>query len=87
MRWVGETYLEAVAPTAGAAAGCSEFLNAWKDHLPEGWREEATFSQLTVGVFLYSSFLLYSNSEYRRINIDSLIQRLSALSVMKIGRD
>ncbi|OJJ66874.1 hypothetical protein ASPBRDRAFT_59310 [Aspergillus brasiliensis CBS 101740] len=47
VRWVGETYLEAVAPTAGAAAGRSEFLNAWKDHLPEGWREEATFSKLT----------------------------------------
>lgn len=86
MRWVGETYLEAAAPTAAAAVGRSEFLNAWKDHLPEGWREEATFSKLTVGYFS-SSFLLYSNSVYRRTSIDSLIQRLSALSVMKIGRN
>ena len=48
MRWVGETYLEAVAPTANAAVGRNEFLNAWKDHLPEGWREEVAFSKLTV---------------------------------------
>ncbi|PWY72218.1 sister chromatid cohesion protein Dcc1 [Aspergillus sclerotioniger CBS 115572] len=47
VRWVGETYLEAVAPTANAALGRSEFLNAWKDHLPEGWREEVALSKLT----------------------------------------
>lgn len=47
-RWVGETYLEAMAPTSKSAIGRSEFLNAWKDHLPESWRNEAALSKLTV---------------------------------------
>ncbi|PWY89010.1 hypothetical protein BO70DRAFT_393529 [Aspergillus heteromorphus CBS 117.55] len=47
VRWVGETYLEAVAPSANSAVGRSEFLNAWKDRLPEAWREEAALSKLT----------------------------------------
>lgn len=49
-RWVGETYLEALAPTASAAAVRTDFLNAWKDHLPESWRSEASLSALTVSL-------------------------------------
>ncbi|KAI9930355.1 hypothetical protein ASPWEDRAFT_170981 [Aspergillus wentii DTO 134E9] len=45
-RWVGETYLEAMAPTTKSAIGRSEFLNAWKDHLPESWRDEVALSKL-----------------------------------------
>ena len=52
-RWVGETYLEAMAPTPGSAIGRSEFLNAWKDHLPEPWRNEVSLSKLTVSGLLY----------------------------------
>jgi sister chromatid cohesion protein DCC1 len=51
-RWVGETYLEAMAPAQGAAIGRSEFLNAWKDHLPDSWRGEVALSKLTVCVRL-----------------------------------
>lgn len=32
------------------AIGRSEFLNAWKDYLPESWRDEASLSKLTVSV-------------------------------------
>ncbi|PYI06768.1 hypothetical protein BO78DRAFT_314834 [Aspergillus sclerotiicarbonarius CBS 121057] len=66
VRWVGETYLEAVAPTANAAVGRSEFLNAWKDHLPEGWREQAAFSKLTVcGIHLVSICVWLTEDKYR----------------------
>lgn len=47
-RWVGETCLEAMAPTTVSAIGRSEFLSAWKDHLPESWRSDAALSKLTV---------------------------------------
>lgn len=47
-RWVGETYLEARAPAQGSAIGLSEFLNDWKDHLPDSWRDEVALSKLTV---------------------------------------
>ncbi|KAJ5893749.1 hypothetical protein N7495_005440 [Penicillium taxi] len=46
VRWVGETYLAATAPSASSAIGRSEFLRAWKDCLPESWRNEATLSKL-----------------------------------------
>ena len=31
-----------------SAIGQSEFLSAWKDHLPESWRNDAVLSKLTV---------------------------------------
>ncbi|KAB8233812.1 putative sister chromatid cohesion protein Dcc1 [Aspergillus alliaceus] len=46
-QWVGDTYLEAMAPTAASGIGRSEFLNAWKDLLPESWRNDVAFSKLT----------------------------------------
>ncbi|KAE8422110.1 sister chromatid cohesion protein Dcc1 [Aspergillus pseudocaelatus] len=46
-QWVGETYLEAMAPTTASGIGRSEFLNAWKDLLPESWRNDVAFSKLT----------------------------------------
>lgn len=45
-QWVGETYLAATAPTASSAIGRSDFLRAWKDSLPESWRNEAALSKL-----------------------------------------
>lgn len=51
-RWVGETYLEAMAPAQDSAIGRSEFLDAWKDHLPDSWRDEVALSKLTVCVRL-----------------------------------
>jgi sister chromatid cohesion protein DCC1 len=36
-----------MAPAQGAAIGRSEFLNAWKDHLPDSWRGEVALSKLT----------------------------------------
>lgn len=47
-RWVGETYLEAAAPTADSAIERTAFINTWKDYLPESWRNEASVSKLTV---------------------------------------
>lgn len=48
MQWVGETYLEAMAPMEDSAIGRSEFLNAWKDHLPESWRDGVALTELPV---------------------------------------
>lgn len=53
IQWVGETYLQAMAPTSGSAIGRSEFLNAWKDHLPESWGNEVAFSKLLVCSFTH----------------------------------
>ncbi|RDW78635.1 putative sister chromatid cohesion protein Dcc1 [Aspergillus mulundensis] len=46
VRWVGETYLEAKAAGSASAVGESEFLNAWKDQLPEHWREDVSIAIL-----------------------------------------
>ncbi|KAJ5123275.1 hypothetical protein N7448_009372 [Penicillium atrosanguineum] len=50
-KWLGETYLASIAPTASSAVGRSEFLRAWKDCLPESWRSEATLSKLPEGCY------------------------------------
>lgn len=50
-QWVGETYLAATAPTASSAIGRSDFLRAWKDSLPESWRNEAVLSKLQDNVY------------------------------------
>ncbi|PGH06989.1 hypothetical protein GX51_02028 [Blastomyces parvus] len=44
--WVGEVYLEANAPDPTMAIGRAEFLESWKDLLPESWRSEATWDNL-----------------------------------------
>ncbi|KAL3495826.1 hypothetical protein BJX62DRAFT_160831 [Aspergillus germanicus] len=46
VRWVGATYLEATAPSAGSAISESELLDAWRDQLPEAWRGDASLSIL-----------------------------------------
>ncbi|KAH8429585.1 putative sister chromatid cohesion protein Dcc1 [Aspergillus melleus] len=46
-RWVGETCLEAMAPTSAAAIGRDDFLKAWRNHLPESWQDEVKLSKLT----------------------------------------
>ncbi|KAL3456092.1 hypothetical protein BJX64DRAFT_49540 [Aspergillus heterothallicus] len=46
VRWVGATYLEATAPTAGFAISESSMLDAWRDQLPETWRNEVSLSIL-----------------------------------------
>ncbi|KAF9883428.1 hypothetical protein FE257_003469 [Aspergillus nanangensis] len=53
VRWVGEMYLEAMAPSADAALRRSDYLSAWKDHLPEAWREEVAFTKLQDGSYKY----------------------------------
>lgn len=52
IKWVGETYLAATAPTPSSAIGRSQFLRAWKDCLPESWRDKAALSELSDGSFL-----------------------------------
>ncbi|OJD28378.1 hypothetical protein ACJ73_00219 [Blastomyces percursus] len=44
--WVGEVYLESNAPDPTVAIGRAEFLESWKDLLPESWRSEATWDNL-----------------------------------------
>ncbi|KAL5337744.1 hypothetical protein BJX70DRAFT_226208 [Aspergillus crustosus] len=48
VRWVGEVYLEHTAPGLATAVGETEFLSAWKDQLPEIWREDVSISVLPV---------------------------------------
>ncbi|OJD19475.1 hypothetical protein AJ78_00543 [Emergomyces pasteurianus Ep9510] len=44
--WIGEAYLEANAPDPSMAIGRVEFLESWKDLLPESWRSEAAWDNL-----------------------------------------
>ncbi|OKL64022.1 hypothetical protein UA08_00247 [Talaromyces atroroseus] len=53
IQWIGETYLEATAPNERLAIGRSEFLNAWKDLLPETWRDEASLNSLPEYSYKY----------------------------------
>lgn len=48
VRWVGETYLETTATSNASAIAESEFLNGWKDQLPESWREDVSIAILPV---------------------------------------
>lgn len=48
VQWIGGTYLETIAPNERLAIGRSEFLNAWKDLLPETWRNEPVLNKLPV---------------------------------------
>lgn len=48
IQWVGEVYLEAKATGTTSAIDESEFTNAWKDQLPESWREDVSKSILPV---------------------------------------
>ncbi|CAG8926968.1 unnamed protein product [Penicillium salamii] len=50
-RWVGETWLAANAHSVSSAVGKSEFIRAWKDCLPESWREDVALSKLTDGCY------------------------------------
>ncbi|KAL4867156.1 hypothetical protein BDV12DRAFT_123867 [Aspergillus spectabilis] len=53
VRWVGEVYLETMAPGPTSAVGESEFLNAWKDQLPETWREHVSISILPEKCYMH----------------------------------
>ncbi|KAL4919562.1 hypothetical protein BDW62DRAFT_41504 [Aspergillus aurantiobrunneus] len=53
IRWVGAIYLEATAIGAGSAVGESEFMNAWKDQLPETWRGDVSISVLPRNCYLH----------------------------------
>jgi sister chromatid cohesion protein DCC1 len=57
--WIGEMYLEASAPTERLAIGRSEFLNGWKDLLPESWRKEASINSLPVRSETYPCVTAY----------------------------
>ncbi|KAL4893507.1 sister chromatid cohesion protein Dcc1 [Aspergillus ambiguus] len=53
IKWIGETYLEAMAPSANEAVGRGEYLNVWRDHLPEAWRSEVAWSKLPDGSYKF----------------------------------
>lgn len=48
VRWAAETYLEATAPTPETAMSRTEFLNKWKDNLPEIWRDQPSWANFKV---------------------------------------
>ncbi|KAL4946362.1 hypothetical protein BDV06DRAFT_234672 [Aspergillus oleicola] len=52
VRWVGEVYLEAMANGPSSAVSDSDFINAWKDQLPEAWREDVAISILPESCFM-----------------------------------
>ncbi|KKZ60472.1 hypothetical protein EMCG_00759 [[Emmonsia] crescens] len=51
--WIGEVYLEANAPDPIMAIGRAEFLESWKDLLPESWRCEAMWDNLKNDCYQY----------------------------------
>ncbi|KAL2829277.1 hypothetical protein BDW59DRAFT_38640 [Aspergillus cavernicola] len=53
VRWVGEAYLEATASSAASAISQNEFLNAWRDQLPETWREDASLALLPENCYMH----------------------------------
>ncbi|KAL2862774.1 putative sister chromatid cohesion protein Dcc1 [Aspergillus lucknowensis] len=53
VRWVGETYLEVMAPGAGSAVSHVEFLSSWKDQLPETWRDDVSLSILPEACYMH----------------------------------
>ncbi|KAL1999606.1 hypothetical protein VTN02DRAFT_4278 [Thermoascus thermophilus] len=74
-RWVGETYLEATAPTTDSAVARATFINTWKDYLPEPWRNEASVSQLTDGSYKHpdpTTICFVSGVERQKIKSNSL---------------
>lgn len=62
VRWIGETYLEVAAPTERLAVGRSEFLNVWKDLLPETWRNEAYLANLPVSQMMLTAYMSRTRS-------------------------
>lgn len=77
-QWVGETYLAATASTLSSAVGKSEFIRAWKDCLPESWREEAAVSKLPVS----RSLLLTSLQEVVLTVLEWLLQKPRSYNYM-----
>ncbi|KAL1969683.1 hypothetical protein VTN77DRAFT_8236 [Rasamsonia byssochlamydoides] len=74
IRWIGETYLEVSAPTASSAIGRTEFINGWKDLLPESWRDQATLDMLREGSYKYpdpSSICFVKDSERQKMKKES----------------
>lgn len=55
--WVGQICLENMAPTPVSAVSRKEFLNSWKDLLPESWRNEGSWDSLKVCL---KSFVAYT---------------------------
>ncbi|KAL4807683.1 hypothetical protein BDV18DRAFT_158889 [Aspergillus unguis] len=53
LKWVGEVCLEAKAIGAASAVGEGEYLNSWKDQLPEAWREYVSISILPKSCYVH----------------------------------
>ncbi|PGH02348.1 hypothetical protein AJ80_08870 [Polytolypa hystricis UAMH7299] len=49
-KWIGEIYLETTAPDTGRAISHAQFLEAWRDLLPESWRAEASLDNMEVRI-------------------------------------
>ncbi|KLJ06347.1 hypothetical protein EMPG_10245 [Blastomyces silverae] len=64
VNWVGEVYLEANAPDPAMAIGRAEFLESWKDLLPESWRSEATWDNLKNSAQLCTEMYIHTNRIY-----------------------
>ncbi|KAI1918930.1 hypothetical protein LOZ39_001075 [Ophidiomyces ophidiicola] len=58
--WVGSVYLEAFAPSPQYAISHTEFVEIWKDLVPERWRNEITIDLIKAShVICQSPFVLH----------------------------
>ncbi|PKY05506.1 putative sister chromatid cohesion protein Dcc1 [Aspergillus campestris IBT 28561] len=89
LQWVGETYLEAVAPSTKTAVGRVEFLAAWKNHLPESWRDEVALSKLTNNSYKLPdpTTICYVNEADRQKLKNNLSTDISADTAAKKSRN
>ncbi|PLB40641.1 putative sister chromatid cohesion protein Dcc1 [Aspergillus candidus] len=89
LQWVGETYLEAVAPSTKTAVGRVEFLATWKNHLPESWRDDVSLSQLTNDSYKFPdpTTICYVNEADRQKLKNNLSTDISADTAAKKSRN
>ncbi|PLN77035.1 putative sister chromatid cohesion protein Dcc1 [Aspergillus taichungensis] len=89
LQWVGETYLEAVAPSTKTAVGRGEYLAAWKNHLPESWRDDVALSKLTNNSYKFPdpTTICYVNEVDRQKLKNNLSTDISADTAAKKSRN
>ncbi|KAI1932045.1 hypothetical protein LOZ65_000859 [Ophidiomyces ophidiicola] len=58
--WVGSVYLEAFAPSTQFAISHTEFVEIWKDLVPERWRNEISIDSIKASHVIVNSLLFYT---------------------------
>lgn len=70
--WVGESYLEANAPDPTMAMDRAQFMESWKDLLPESWRCRATWDNLKVCKGISCVYRILRVYAYKNIILNAL---------------